>query len=208
MTENTERMLLKDRKRADIIAAAVNEFQSNGFSETSMDRIAETADVSKRTVYNHFPSKEDLFQAIIRELVERCGGIDVTYDADSPLNVQLTSMGRQYVETMISDDFMKLARVVLSRFIHSPELAGSTIRGQDESKEAIVRWIQAAKKDGRLQVGNVQRAATQFASLLKAFAFWPQLIGNQEVPSQRELTQTVKSAVGMFLDHYETQRNP
>ena len=148
------------------------------------------------------PSKEDLFQAIINELVERCSGIDVTYDAELPLDEQLTTMGRQYVETMISDDFMKLARVVLSRVIHSPELAGSTIRGQDESKEAIVRWIQAAKKDGQLVVSNAQQAATQYASLLKAFAFWPQLIGNQETPSKRELTQIVKSAVGMFLDHY------
>ena len=207
MTENTGKMLLKDRKRAAIVAAAVKEFQENGFAGTSMDRIAETANVSKRTVYNHFPSKDDLFQAITSELIERCGELSFPYDPERPLDEQLTKMGRQYVETMTSDDFMKLARVVLSRFIQSPDLAGATIRGQDQTLDAIVKWIQSAKKDGRLSVGNPNQAATQFTSLIKAFAFWPQLIGNQEVPTKRELTQITKSAAAMFLDHYGAEES-
>ena len=195
---------LTDQKRRGILAAAVNEFQQNGFAGTSMDRIAATADVSKRTVYNHFPSKDDLFEAIVAELLGRCGGLEIAYESDLKLSVQLESIGRQYADMLTSGDFMKLARVVLSRFIHSPELAGSMVPGQDKTNKAIVGWIQAAKKDGRLKVRNVQHAGTQFSSLLKAFVFWPQLIGNQKAPSKRERTQCVKSAVAMFLDHYET----
>ena len=45
--------------------AAIDEFRGNGFEATSMDRIAATAGVSKRTVYNHFPSKEALFAEIL-----------------------------------------------------------------------------------------------------------------------------------------------
>ena len=40
---------LAERKRIDILAAAVSEFQQSGFAGTSMDRIADTAGVSKRT---------------------------------------------------------------------------------------------------------------------------------------------------------------
>ena len=193
---------LTDRKRLAILAAAVSEFQASGFAGTSMDRIAETAEVSKRTVYNHFASKDELFQAIVAELLERCGELKITYDAECCLNEQLMAIGRQYIEMMTGDDFMKLARVVLSRFIHSPELAASTVRGQEVANEAIVNWILAAKKDGRLKVPNALHAAEQFTSLIKAFAFWPQLIGNQDAPGKRERTRIVKSAVTMFLDHF------
>jgi TetR/AcrR family transcriptional regulator of autoinduction and epiphytic fitness len=59
---------LTDRKREAIVRAAVEEFRASGYEATSMDRIAEVAGVSKRTVYNHFPSKEALFSMILEEL--------------------------------------------------------------------------------------------------------------------------------------------
>ena len=48
---------LTDRKRQAVVDAAIAEFRASGFEATSMDKIAATAGVSKRTVYNHFPVK-------------------------------------------------------------------------------------------------------------------------------------------------------
>lgn len=59
---------LTDRKRVAVVSAAIEEFLAAGFDATSMDRIAARANVSKRTVYNHFPSKEALFAEILRQL--------------------------------------------------------------------------------------------------------------------------------------------
>src|SRR5476649_1659951 len=61
---------LTDRKRQAIVDAAIAEFRAFGFEATSMDKIAATAGVSKRTVYNHFPSKDELFTHILLELWE------------------------------------------------------------------------------------------------------------------------------------------
>lgn len=61
MDSNAPRQRLTDRKRVAIIDAAIEEFLAAGYDATSMDRIAARANVSKRTVYNHFPSKEALF---------------------------------------------------------------------------------------------------------------------------------------------------
>ena len=63
-------MTLTNEKRAQIIEAAVSEFQELGFTGASMDRVAARADVSKRTVYNHFESKEALFRAILDLMAE------------------------------------------------------------------------------------------------------------------------------------------
>lgn len=203
MIENTEKTRLTDRKRAAILLAAVNEFQKNGFDGTSMDRIAETAEVSKRTVYNHFPSKDELFTAMVVELSQRCGGMECRYSATEPLEDQLLEIAKIYVEKITNEDFIKLSRVVISRFMQAPELA-SSIRDKNQFQFAIVDWIKSAKKDGRLSVTNVEQAATQFSSLIKAFAFWPQIISDEAPPTKRELGRIAKNTVEMFLSHYRS----
>src|SRR3990167_3276958 len=62
---------LTDRKRDAIVQAAIGEFREHGFNGTSMDRAAAAADGSIRTVYNHFPSKEELSGAIVMLMWER-----------------------------------------------------------------------------------------------------------------------------------------
>ena len=62
---------LTDRKHAAILDAAVAEFRSAGYEATTMDRVAAAAGVSKRTVYNHFPSKDALFLRILEEMFAR-----------------------------------------------------------------------------------------------------------------------------------------
>ena len=203
MTEKNEKTRLTDRKREAILKAAVSEFQQNGFDCTNMDRIAATANVSKRTVYNHFPSKDDLFMAMVANLSQRCGGKgECPYSSTESLEDQLLAIAKSITEMLTNDDFMKLARVLVSRFIQSPELA-SSIRDENDCERALVDWVKAAKKDGRLSVTNPELAAAQFTSLIKAFAFWPQLIGGNPPPSKRELNQITKSAVAMFLNHYQ-----
>ena len=71
MPENGPKTRLTDRKRAEILKAAVKLFRSRGFDTTSMDAVAKEAKVSKRTVYNHFPSKEALFDSGFTESLWR-----------------------------------------------------------------------------------------------------------------------------------------
>ena len=59
------------QKRKAILEGAVKVFTKEGFDASSMDHIAEVAGVSKRTVYNHFPSKEILFQAIVADFLKQ-----------------------------------------------------------------------------------------------------------------------------------------
>lgn len=51
-------------RRNDILSAALQLFESKGYLETSMEEIAETADVARGTLYNHFDSKADVLLAL------------------------------------------------------------------------------------------------------------------------------------------------
>jgi AcrR family transcriptional regulator len=49
-----------DRKRNDLLEAALNLFSANGYDETTTDQIAESAGVSPRTFFRYFPTKESV----------------------------------------------------------------------------------------------------------------------------------------------------
>ena len=54
-------------KREQIVTAALELFYRDGFNATGVDRISAEAGVSKKTLYNHFKSKEELVLATLRK---------------------------------------------------------------------------------------------------------------------------------------------
>jgi TetR/AcrR family transcriptional regulator of autoinduction and epiphytic fitness len=197
---------LTDRKREAIIQAAIAEFRANGFDITSMDKIAATAGVSKRTVYNHFPSKEELFAEILNQLWARVMAEPETpYRSDQPLREQLRLHLMAKMQMLGDDNFLNLARVAIAATIHSPERAQNMVARMGEREENLTVWIRAAQADGRLKAVDPGFAAQQVQGLLKSFAFWPQVsMGLPGLSAEMQGT-VVESALDMFLACYQLQ---
>lgn len=200
----TAPLRLTDRKREAIIQAAIAEFRANGFEVTSMDKIAATAGVSKRTVYNHFPSKEELFAEILNQLWARISAEQsVTYNRDQPLREQLRQMLQAKVQLMADENFLTLARVAIAATIHSPERAQNMIERMGEREEALTVWIRAAQADGRLKPVDPEFAAHQVQGLLKTFGFWPQMSMGRAALDVDMQNTVAESALEMFLACYQ-----
>ncbi|KHA69871.1 TetR family transcriptional regulator [Pseudomonas chlororaphis] len=195
---------LTDRKREAIIQAAIAEFRANGFEITSMDKIAATAGVSKRTVYNHFPSKEELFAEILNQLWARISAEQsVTYNRDQPLREQLRQMLQAKVQLMADENFLTLARVAIAATIHSPERAQNMVERMGEREEGLTVWIRAAQADGRLKPVDPEFAAHQVQGLLKTFGFWPQMSMGRAALDVDMQNTVAESALEMFLACYQ-----
>ncbi|MET0894009.1 MAG: TetR/AcrR family transcriptional regulator [Pseudoxanthomonas sp.] len=194
---------LTDRKRADILRAAIEEFRGHGFEATTMDRIAAAAGVSKRTVYNHFPSKEVLFAEILLQLWQKSAAlVDVPYRADRPLHEQLLELLRQKFAMLDDGNFIDLARVAIAETIHSPERARDMVARLENQEEGLTRWIREASADGRLQAPNPAFAAQLLHGMVKGFAFWPQVTMGAPSLDAGQREQIAAAAVDMFLGHY------
>jgi TetR/AcrR family transcriptional regulator of autoinduction and epiphytic fitness len=192
----TAPLRLTDRKREAIVLAAIAEFRETGFEVTSMDRIAARAEVSKRTVYNHFPSKEELFAEILQRLWCRIGEIpDSIYRPGVTLRHQLRCMLQAKMQTLSDTNCLAT--------IHSPERAQVWLARLDEREETFAAWIRAAQADGRLKPADPTFAATQMHGLLKGFAFWPQVTFNKPILSAEQQTDVIESTLDMFLGWYE-----
>ena len=194
---------LTDRKRAAVIAAATEEFLAAGFDATSMDRVAARASVSKRTVYNHFPSKEALFAAILRQLWDSSDAGEATaYSSSRPLRGQLLELLSKKLSLLNNEAFLSLARVAIAAGIHSPERARDMVARMGEREEDLTVWIRAAAADGRLKTADPVFASLQLQGLVKGFAFWPQVTMGQPPLSKAEQKQIAESAADMFLARY------
>jgi AcrR family transcriptional regulator len=71
--------LPRDQRRAQLLDAAKEVFTSKGYHAAAMDDIAEAAGVSKPVLYQHFPSKLDLYLALLDSSCERL--VEIVTDA-------------------------------------------------------------------------------------------------------------------------------
>ncbi|MEW6761515.1 MAG: TetR/AcrR family transcriptional regulator [Pseudomonadota bacterium] len=194
---------LTDLKRDAILKAAAAEFRANGFEATSMDRIASVAEVSKRTVYNHFPSKEELFAETIVQLFQASAELlELPYRPDVPLREQLSELLRLKMRTLEQQDFLDLARVAISEAIHAPERALPVFARLNEREEGVTAWIRAAQADGKLKAGDPVFAATMLQGQVKAFAFWPQVAMGAAPLGPEQQEPVIEAAVSMFLSYF------
>ncbi len=61
----------KDARPEEIVRAAFQEMSEKGIARSTLGSIAARAGISRTTVYLYFPTKQDVFKAVVRETVER-----------------------------------------------------------------------------------------------------------------------------------------
>jgi AcrR family transcriptional regulator len=69
---------VKEATRAKLLTAAAEEFARTGFERANIDAISLTAGYSKGTIYNYFPSKDELFLAVVEEALAQAAATHPT----------------------------------------------------------------------------------------------------------------------------------
>jgi len=194
---------LTDRKRSAILAAAAEQFRVHGYETASMDAIAALAEVSKRTVYNHFASKEELFAETVMQMFESSAGqLELGYQSERSLREQLVELMTLKMRTLADPEFIALARVAIGEAIHAPERTLPVIARLGEREEGVTAWIRAAQADGKLKAGDPSFAATLLQGQVKTFAFWPQIAMGAAPLSPEQQERVIDAAVSMFLSYF------
>ena len=189
-----------ERKATEILEAATAVFREEGYDTTSMDRIAERAGASKRTVYNHFGSKEALFQAVVADSMEKMAALKaVVWDPSRTLESQLEDFARAKSVIAADPDFVGLLRVVLGVFIREPQLAREAMQMTDDA-DALVVWLRAATEAGRLDVPDPRLAAEVFWGAVGGTMFWPVAFGGELDPDR--CAALTREIIATFLARY------
>jgi TetR/AcrR family transcriptional regulator, regulator of autoinduction and epiphytic fitness len=170
-----ERKRNTSKKRHEIMDAAAQVFVTAGYENASMDRIAEVARASKRTVYNHFTSKEVLFQAVIGRFLQQSHALkQIQYEPRKSLSAQLGRFADSIIDLTRNPEWLGLVKVMTSLTVVQPELVASTMAGVHDERDSLEVWLEAATADNRLRVKQ---------SALVARTFWAALSGAFLMPA-------------------------
>ncbi|MGL4541772.1 MAG: TetR/AcrR family transcriptional regulator [Polymorphobacter sp.] len=155
-------------KRAAIFAAAQTLFIENGYGATSMERIADAANVSKLTVYRHFHSKDALFAAAVaskcRTMLNELGDF-ATRQRD--VQATLEAAGAAFLGLILHPDAFAMHQIVVSERQRSPELGRLFFDNAIALTQAqVAALIEALVQRGELS-GLPADVATDFLALLR-----------------------------------------
>lgn len=190
----------RDQRRDAFVAAARAAFFENGYAGTTMSAISAQVGGSKTTLWSYFPSKEDLFTAVLDDIVEQYGcALAVELRLELPVAEVLEHFAAAMLSTMLSPAIINLHRVVTGEVGRFPELGRLFFeRGPKRGKARLADYMQAVMNQGRLRVGDPAIAARQFSAMCQGNSFQLALFGI-ETPSPDIVARDITSAVDSFL---------
>ncbi|WP_199459703.1 TetR/AcrR family transcriptional regulator [Vibrio owensii] len=196
-------MKLSEKKRLALIEAAQQEFIEHGFSCANMDRVCERAGTSKRTLYRHFESKDVLFIESIQTVLEtQRARLQLKYTSDIDVETQLRTYLHAKLDSMYEDFGLPLAKMVISEFMRTPELAENYLHQLQRQDELLENWFTEAITDNKVKGLDPAMMSCMLMCLLKGNCLWPQLVANQAVPSADQRKKIVEDILTLFFDGY------
>ncbi len=139
----------QQKKRARILDAALKVFSQSGYSGASMDAIAETAEVSKPTLYMYFGSKEQLFESMM--LARRDAMLEAFLDPSGNMVDDLHAFAWRYADAVMDKNMLSLARLIIGESQRFPEIGRSYQKaGPDRLLQGIIIYLEDQKQKGRL----------------------------------------------------------
>jgi TetR/AcrR family transcriptional repressor of mexJK operon len=184
---------------ARLVLVARQAFAQRGYGATSINAIAQSARVSKNTLYARFPSKAALFRAIVarqiatvdEELRPRAGA-----DAHSLQN-KIRNYINVALKRSLSGDVVDINRLILSESRQFPELgdaAGARFQTGVHNIARIIR--ECAQRDG-VRCRDPGAAAEML--LCAAQGWYISIMMANRVVSDRERASWVDDIVGKFV---------
>jgi TetR/AcrR family transcriptional regulator of autoinduction and epiphytic fitness len=196
-------------KRNAMLDAGIAELAEQGLVGASMESIAARAEVSKRTLYKHFPSKDAVFDAVLALMIERVAPLGkLHYDTRRDFAEQLREIAEMEMQLICDADFVRLSRVLMIECMRSEARSLKLISEFGEKENGLFGWFTEAGKAGKLGKLDPRRTADTFVSMLKSFAYWHAVIGWQPPPDKATQTKIIGEACEMLTSRLDKLLTP
>jgi AcrR family transcriptional regulator len=137
-------------------------------SLTAPNRCASQPLSGKGTLYNYFKSKEELFEAQVRDMCGRAADriLEAAIEGEPPET--LTRLGEQYLQHLFSEQTVRMFRILIAEAQRSPELARIFYEaGPTRGLKGLETYLEKAQSQRFLEIPDCALAAEQFFTLCK-----------------------------------------
>lgn len=188
-------------RQAELLDAALDHFLDKGFETATIDAIAASVSMTKRTVYARYPDKAALFRAAVRCAIEalavppedlraaRAGRLE-----DTLYNIAALRLGR-----LLTPAGLKLQRVINTESYRFPDIFTTAYElGALPVINFIAQVLVEETHAGRLAVEDPHLAANLFAAMVITGPVRVVVTGNY-LP-QKEVERRIRYAIHLFLE--------
>ncbi|MEM1253897.1 MAG: TetR/AcrR family transcriptional regulator [Cyanobacteria bacterium P01_H01_bin.21] len=194
-----------EQRLEQLLEDSTQVFVQHGYGSTSMDLIARKAHVAKRTIYQHFGDKEQLFGAVVRHRINSLytlfPEIEKTTD---PIEQVLTRFAHELLAVVLAPESINLERIVIGEASRFPELANQFYNNAPrQAIVAIAQYLTRQKQKGNLQLTDPEAASMQFFSLVLGEFQRQALLGIGQPYSTEQIDRHAEEAVRFFLNAYQ-----
>jgi AcrR family transcriptional regulator len=194
-------------RAARLLDVATEVFLEQGYKGASMSEIARRAGASKQTLYARYPSKAELFAALVERKASRLFEAIGPLGEGRSLRDTLVHCGSSLLDLILSEDARGVHRLVIAECVEFPELAKIFWeRGPGRTRAMLADYLRAQQKLGNIQCGdpgcsNPEQAVEIFMGLLVSGATLRTWLGLPstfaKTPAQRKAWANL--AVDTFL---------
>lgn len=183
------------------MGAAFHAFTEKGYSRTTTLDIASRARVSKRELYAHFGSKQDLLVACIAARTSRMKPPDLPEPQNrAMLERVLTTFAGTLLREVSHPLVLAMFRLAIAEAALAPQVARSLeIQGRSRARDALASLIGRAQAQGLLAAGDPQDLARDYLGLLWQDLMVGLLLKVAKPPSAQEIQRRAARATANFI---------
>jgi TetR/AcrR family transcriptional repressor of mexJK operon len=158
-----------EQRHEELLDRALEQFLDKGFELATMEAIAASVGMTKRTVYARYEDKRALFKAAVQRAVDRWTvPLEALHAAETDdLEETLVAVARIRMANAISPVGLQLSRIINTESYRFPEIATHAYeQGSRPTIEFIAGLLRRATERGQARVDDPETAAVAFLSMV------------------------------------------
>ncbi len=191
-----------DETRRLIADAARLEFKTKGYVGTSMDGVARSAGLSKRTVYRLVPTKADLFADLVEDRISRFA-LSVDIEAIAKLDVEagIEELAFELGCMTLSEGTIAMQKIAIMESDRFPDLAAAFhAKALAATQKILVDHLRRQCELGRLALEDPELAAVMLRGMMVMDHQRAAMMGLRAPPGIDEIRARARSCARLFVD--------
>lgn len=190
-----------EARHHELLDTALDHFLDKGFEMATIEAIAQSVAMTKRTVYARYPDKVALFRAAVNLAIERYSLPQERIEATDCGNIEQTlrNIAGLRINHVMSPNGLKLQRIIATESYRFPDIFNAAYEnGATPTVKFLAKYFRRETEAGRLSITEPMRAATTFMSMVVSGPV--RIIVSGNYLSEAEINERVNFAVRLFLD--------
>ena len=175
------------RRNERLLEIATEAFAKQGYDATTIDGIAATAAVAKRTIYSRYPNKKAIFFAVVTRLTERRAFDEPPIDDETPIEEGLRQRALAMIRESMRPEAISLQRMIFNELKSFPDLGHALWQTvEKEHTGPVAQYFRAKRAQGGIR--NIKPTVFADIFIRSIFSYVNNVIVlGYDVPSDREI---------------------